>query len=52
MKGTKYTLVVELDKVIYISPKDFKMSKNEDHSVVSTLINNILKKAFYETKYR
>jgi len=47
-----YTVIINVDSKRYISGKDFATAKMEDHAIVHTLINIIVKQAFRETNLR
>lgn len=51
-KGIKYDIVISVESKRYFSGKQISEAKMEDHNVMHTLLNIIVKQAFRETKLR
>lgn len=51
-RGIKYNVIINHQSKNFFSGKELEKAKNEDHHVIHTLINVILKQAFRETNLR
>ena len=51
-RDIEYTLIIDASSKKYISGKNMEQARMEDHSVVHTLLNIIVKQAFRETSLR
>jgi len=51
-KGIKYEVVISVESKRFFSGKQLSSAKMEDHNVMHTLLNIIVKQAFRETKLR
>ena len=51
-RGISYDVIINVDSKTYISGKEIENAKMEDHSVMHTLLNIIVKQAFRETNLR
>jgi uncharacterized protein YuzE len=51
-RGMKYTVSINSESKRFISGKQIENNKMEDHNIIHTLLNIIVKQAFRETNLR